>query len=211
MENHTLSDHQAVRFSVGGARRRTENGHGVKGGWRTQYFQTNTFLAALSFGGLTAPTSSVILAPSHACDYAMPRRKPSNGKRRPKYWWNIAIKQRQTECTKACIRHLRARSVDSREELRLVYKTARSALKREIKENKRRSTYVTKLRGMCGATRTKWSWASSESHELRWKGVRLGFVPSLKSCSRSTTPRLMPYYRCSTGSSWLCVQRSYYQ
>ncbi|XP_058128655.1 uncharacterized protein LOC131292912 [Anopheles ziemanni] len=141
LEDDTLSDHQAIRFSVGHTRGPSGSGYGVTGGWRTQCFHSDTFLAALSLGGFgIAPTSAAKLVDvlSDACDATMPRRRPSSSKRRPKYWWNQAIKELRTACTTARRKQLRDRSDVRREELKLVYQAARSALKREIKASKRR-------------------------------------------------------------------------
>ncbi|XP_058127472.1 uncharacterized protein LOC131285781 [Anopheles ziemanni] len=141
LEDDTLSDHQAIHFSVGHTRGPSESGYGVTRGWRTQCFHSDTFLADLSLGGFgIALTSAAKLVDvlSDACDATMPRRRPPSSKRRPKYWWNQVIKELRTACTTARRKQLRARSEVRREELKLVYQAARSALKREIKASKRR-------------------------------------------------------------------------
>nr|XP_049466042.1 uncharacterized protein LOC125907478 [Anopheles coluzzii] len=139
----TLSDHNVVRYAIiQGHRLTSSSAHGSRvggRGWKTESFNEDFFKELLAFGdfGEAVSASQIVIALTKACDGAMPRRKPPNGRRPPVYWWNASIKRQRAECVAARRKMQRKRCPEVKQQLRIVYIAARSELKRAIKASKR--------------------------------------------------------------------------
>nr|XP_043069082.1 uncharacterized protein LOC122321974 [Drosophila bipectinata] len=106
----TFSDHQAIHFTLGGTLDRSSS--------------SSPEGAAEELSGALA----------HACDSAMPRRKPSR-RGASVYWRNLNIQRLRTACLRACFQ--RARGSEELTTSTEEFKAAKRALKLSIKASKR--------------------------------------------------------------------------
>jgi hypothetical protein len=134
-EGYTHSDHQAIRFSIGQEHHaKTRRLRTRERKWKTKAFNKDLFVEALRPDSETWNPSADELTDAlvRACDITMPRKVEPSNRRRPAYWWNEQISTLRADCLRARRHFQRAKSAAEREVRRVVFRIARSALKREI-------------------------------------------------------------------------------
>ena len=138
-EAYTHSDHQAIRYSIGRRHpvvtRRSTN----ERKWKTTTFDKEVLVEALRADGerVIANVDDLMDILVRACDATMPRKTEPRNYRRPAYWWTEALSNLRASCLIARRRAQRARTASDREQRYAVFRMARAALKRGIKQSKR--------------------------------------------------------------------------
>lgn len=139
-EEYTHSDHQAIRYHIGGRARLESRGTQTnERRWRTANFEKNVFVEALRLesNSLNLSADELVAVLSRACDATMPRMGKPRNSRHPVYWWNPTIADLRAQCLRARRRMQRARNDGDREQRRLPYRAARAALNKAIKLSKK--------------------------------------------------------------------------
>lgn len=139
-EGFTNSDHQAILYKivcgVRGAPRMTIR---QECRWKTTHLSKEVFTEALRRENITQhlDCEELMAILTRVCDASMPRHRKPKSARTPNYWWNDDIANLRTTCLRARRRFQRARSDEQREARRVVYKAAKTALSKAIKQSKR--------------------------------------------------------------------------
>ncbi|XP_062713362.1 uncharacterized protein LOC134290278 [Aedes albopictus] len=139
-EEYTHSDHQAIRYHIGGRARLESRGTQTnERRWRTANFEKDVFVEALRLesNSLNLSADELVAVLSRACDATMPRMGKPRNSRHPVYWWNPTIADLRAQCLRARRRMQRARNDGDREQRRLPYRAARAALNKAIKLSKK--------------------------------------------------------------------------
>lgn len=139
-EGYTNSDHQAIYYRIscsvrGVARPVTQQARR----WKTSNLNKDVLIEALRREGNTLDLDSEALTAVlvRACDASMPRQVKLSNARTPVYWWNDHIASLRSNCHRTRRKFQRARNDEIRERRRLVYKTAKAALGKAIKQSKK--------------------------------------------------------------------------
>ena len=138
-DEHTHSDHQAIRYCIVDKNARLRGRPKVNGRqWKIKNFEVDLFVEALHlYGGpldLNADELTELLV--RACDATMQRKvEPRNG-RRPAYWWNETLATLRASCLRARRRVQRSRTEEEREVKTNEFRSAKAALKKAIKLSK---------------------------------------------------------------------------
>lgn len=139
-EEYTHSDHQAIRYHIGGRTQMEPSGTQLnERRWRTANFNKEVFVEALrrEENSLNLSAEELTAVLSRACDATMPRSGKLRSSRRPVYWWNPTIADLRAQCFRARRRMQRASNNDEREQRRLPYRAARAALNTAIRLSKK--------------------------------------------------------------------------
>lgn len=153
LEETTLSDHQYIEFDVQESEKRSridreERGRRLSLSWNrnrlneealNRFLEEQRLVDELNWTqrekSFLAYMKSTVQIVRRACDASMPRRKGTNGNRRPMYWWTAAIADLRKKCLSARRKYTRSKG-DAL--LKVELDRARKDLKREIRNSKRR-------------------------------------------------------------------------
>lgn len=138
-EGYTNSDHQAILYRIDcGTRGVARTATRQECRWKTSTLCKEVFVEALRREGNTQDLDcgGLMAVLTRACDASMPRQVKPRNARTPVYWWNDGIANLRSACLRARRRFQRARSDEAREARRVVYKTAKAALGKAIKQSK---------------------------------------------------------------------------
>lgn len=139
---YTHSDHQAIIFEIiaEGGPRTSRPPTSVK--WNARSFDRESFTIMMGgnvdlAGSAEHMSMQLMSLVMNACDAAM-RRGTGRNHHTPVYWWNEEIAKLRRLCHRTRRQAQRARRRDDHDALRLRHHEARMALKRAIKDSKRR-------------------------------------------------------------------------
>ncbi|XP_053968474.1 uncharacterized protein LOC128869901 [Anastrepha ludens] len=140
-QHYTRSDHLAIICEIRKhGEERFPNNYDTRYKVKTMEAEIiEIMLADVTLGGdASEKTTQTMRHLTEACDAAMSKTKPNKRNSEPVYWWTADIAELRSECLRARRIYQRSRGTDSFQENQLQYKQKRKALKKAIKNSKRR-------------------------------------------------------------------------